>query len=1248
MIEMGNQEKGKTKRNHPKENHWLSKWNTNHAKAISVAWKVVAVLFVGIVACLVATKFATASTIRMEIAGDELNDGTWSVNSAPVIWKAMAYDIDSDTYLSLEDGGSIVWESSDSSVVSVSASSDGTESTVVLTPLSEGTVTIKATYSKVINTEEGSYEVSESATRKVVVKFEIPEAYIPTAPYEDDWILQSIVTNSNYPLTWTSSNENVVTIADDGSGNGIVTIVGSGATVITATTYDKQQIRFPMVINARFLENTNPVMIPYKDYYTISTNAVSVRDIVLKSDNENVVTIDEDGTAYGVSAGVTNLKAYAVDSSHEWYSKLPSPERMLRVKVALEVHADSTIVSVGDTLQLATNLNSEKVHAINWLSSNNSVATVDANGVITGHKKGNARITAMIADKDAFGTNDVQTATIDIVVVDSFSVSETEHIMNVGESFDLTGIVTNQKGTVSWMSSDDSVVKISASKTDSNTVTITGLKKGTATVTATQTIDGVKKTATCEVTVKEPVVDVAIHPSEVEVIKGQTYPLTAIFTPSMPDNMNVSWATSDASVVTVDANGIVTGVNGGFAVVSVVTEDGLKMASCNVSVREPVTSIQLDTHQKQVSLSQGTYQLNYTITPDGPGVNKDVTWESLNESVATVNENGLVTFKTPGHATILVRTVDMGVSGNLYDTCQFSIDNPVTSLELDYTEITLKLEEQHRITALVLPLDATNREVTWESNDTSVATVDESGLVHAVGSGNATILCKSVDAGYTAMCKVTVYQPVTEVVMSNSTMSVRKGTEFWLNATCLPANAMNKSVVWSSTNEDIATVDQNGKVTTLEPGHCEIIASSQDTGVSASCVLTVTQPITGIYLNVTNKTIMTNEQFVIMPTITPFDADNKNVTYMSSDENVCKVDENGVVTGVHGGKAVVIVKTEERGLIASCLVLVEEFVNLVDIAESDIKLNVGDTVVLSADVKPVTATNKNITWSSSNNRVATVDGAGKVTAVGMGETTIYAYAKDGSGLYDTCRISVIKGVSSVSITPSSINVSTGQTVNVSAVVLPTDATNKSLTWSSSDPTVALVDFNGNITGISAGICKIYAVSDDGNNVTGECRVTVKETVPATGVVINSKSITMLPGQTRTLTARIKPSRSEETVRWVSGDTSVATVDSNGVVTAKGQGFTEIYAITSESSVESSCEVIVLAMNATYITLGQYDYYELDVFGSTEKIKWYSNNPRVATVTSAGKVIARMPGKTTISAKVNGKVLYCTVVVGRIY
>lgn len=1201
-----------------------------------------AMIFVGVIIFFIASRFASAETVKVEISGTELNDGTWEVGSNPVTWTAKAFDSDSGEYMSLEDGGSILWESSDRSIVDVAQNSEGTESTVVLKPVSAGKVTITATFTKIVSTDDGDYEISTKAERTIVVKFKINENNIPTAPFEDDWTVPTIMTNSDNPITWTSSNDSVVSAADDGSGNGILTLEGAGKATITAMTADGQSEKFKVVVNAKFMEPSSTVNIGYNEFYNITTNAVHASNIIFESGNPEIVSVDGDGTAQGVSAGKTYLYVYSLDESDDWFSLQPSPVRSIPATVDFAITTSSKSVAVGDIIDLETNIGEAGKTSVNWTSSDTSVATVSAAGEVNALRKGTVTITASVINNEIFGTTDIQKSTVTVNVIDSFALSEKEHILNVGEKFDLTGIVTDDTASITWKSSDESVAVVTTSKTDKYTVTVTAKSAGVTTITATQMIDGVAKTAVCEVSVKEPVLNVAISTKEVEIIRGTQYRLIVTFTPNRPDNTNVTWVSSDESVVTVDDNGIITGVKGGQAAVSVVSEDGIKIASCTVSVREPVTSIKMDINTVTTSLATKTYQLTYTILPAGDGVNRNVTWKSSAPDIATVGENGLVTFLKPGKATIIVQTVDTGYNGNLIDTCEFYINNPVTAVDLDYTSITLKLNEQFRLTTKITPEDASNKTIIWSSSDTNVATVNEEGMVKAVGSGSATILAKSQDSGATSMCNVTVYQPVTSISISNETMSVRKGTEFWLNATALPENAMNKEILWTSNDTSIAIVDQNGKVSTLEAGNCVITATSQDSGVMAKCILTVLQPITGISLNYSSRTIMKNDKFALIPTVTPIDADNKTVIFTSSDDSVAKVDENGVVTGDKGGIAIIIARTEERGLIASCQVTVQEFVSSVKIDSDISRINIGNTSQIKATVSTETATNRKLRWTSSNNGIISVDQNGTISAVGVGRATIYAYATDGSGLFDSITIESIRPVTSVSLTPSSLSIAEGRSARLTVTVSPSNATYKDVEFSSSDPAIASVDYAGEVMGLKAGTCKIYATSVDGNNIIGVCRVTVKPTVAATGVTINSKSITMLPGQTRTLTARIKPSKSTESITWVSGDTSVATVSSNGVVSARGQGNTEIYAISNETGVETSCEVIVLALNATYVTLEQYDSYDLDVFGSTDRIVWYSNNKRVATVTSNGQIIARMAGTTTITAKVNGKVLYCTV------
>lgn len=1224
------------------------KYIKNKMNKINVWWKVSTLFLVAIICVFVATRFVKAETVSLSIEGNDLSDGSWEVGGEPAVWNAQAFDAEINGYLNLDDGGSIQWESSDRTIVDVTQSSSGTVSTATLRPVSAGKVTITATYTKTVTTDDGSYDIVASAKRNVVVKFKIDETRIPQAPYEDNFLIPNILTNSEKPVTWYSSNESVVKIDDDGSGNGVVNVVGSGKTTITAVSYDGQKQSFPMVINAKFLETTSDIKVGYKEYYNLTTNAVHANDIVFKSENPSIISVDTDGVIRGESAGQSKIYVYALGENDEWFSLLPDPARYITASVDFEITADSTKVAVGDALRIKSNVSNASSGSINWTSSNTSVATVDTNGVVTALKKGIVTINATAVDEKVFGTTDLQKAAITIEVIDSFSLSATQHILNVSETFDLYAIVTDTSADVIWNSSNPNIAKVEVDRENNKKAVVEAVGKGTATITATQIIDGVSKTATCEISVKDPVLNVDIFPAQVEISKGEMYRLVLTFNPSRPDNMNVKWVSSDEKVVKVDDQGIITGLGGGQAAVSVISEDGIKVASCTVRVRVPVTFIKLDVNQVTTSLSTGSYQLTYTLLPDDDGVNRDVTWTSSAPDIATVGNNGLVTFLKPGKATIIVKTVDTGVDGNLIDTCEFYINNPVKDVKLDYTNITLKLKEKFRLTAKVSPDDASNKKILWFSSDTNVATVNEDGMVTAVGSGSATILAKSEDSGATSMCNVTVYQPVTEIKLSNDKMTVRKGTVFWLNAKVLPENAMNKDIMWSTTDEDVAIVDENGKVTTYEPGDCVIIATSTDSGVIAKCQLTVTQPITGIYLNITEKTILKGKKFILVPTVTPSDADNKNVIYTSSDPSIATVDNNGVVTGVKGGVAIIVAKTQERGLIASCSVEVQEFVSSVTIESDNLYMHIGDVKQLQAKVLPDSATNSEVTWATSNSSIISVNSKGKLTANNVGKATVYVYSSDGSGLYDTIEVEVINPVKTITVSPTTTSVQQGKSTKVTATVSPADATYKNVEWSSSNSEIATVDSAGNIIGLNPGSCKIIATATDGTEIFGVCNLTVTPIRPATSVVINSKEITMLPGQTRTLSARLRPTNSTESVMWISGDTSVATVDSNGLVTAKGQGNTEIYAVSNETGVETSCVVNVLALNATYVTLEQYDSYDLDVFGATENIKWYSNNKRVATISADGKLIGRMAGTTTIMAKVNGKVLYCTVKVTTMY
>ena len=158
-------------------------------------------------------------------------------------------------------------------------------------------------------------------------------------------------------------------------------------------------------------------------------------------------------------------------------------------------------------------------------------------------------------------------------------------------------------------------------------------------------------------------------------------------------------------------------------------------------------------------------------------------------------------------------------------------------------------------------------------------------------------------------------------------------------------------------------------MTAVEAGTTTIVAMSNDSGMLATCKVIVTQPVTGIKLNSSYQEMWVGSKYAIIPTVEPIDAENKNVTYFSSDESVASVDEYGVVTALKGGNTIIEVTTEEYHLTATCTIVVKEYVSSITLSEHEKFLNVTETGTLTAVVETSTATNRGIIWSCSDDAI---------------------------------------------------------------------------------------------------------------------------------------------------------------------------------------------------------------------------------------------------------------------------------------
>ena len=424
----------------------------------------------------------------------------------------------------------------------------------------------------------------------------------------------------------------------------------------------------------------------------------------------------------------------------------------------------------------------------------------------------------------------------------------------------------------------------------------------------------------------------------------------------------------------------------------------------------------------------------------------------------------------------------------------------VSSVAVTPSRIEIIEGESAVLSASVSPEAASDRAVAWSSSDRSVATVDKAGTVHGLRPGTATVTATA--EGKSGTCAVTVKAKavnVTEVTLDRAELTLTEGETETLTATVKPDNADNRKVAWSSDKTDVATVDGDGRVTAVKAGVATVTVTTEDGGKTASCKVTVKAKavnVTEVTLDKTELTLTEGETETLTATVRPDNADNRKVTWSSDKTDVATVDGDGRVTAVKAGVATVTVTTEDGGKTASCKVTVKaKAVNVTEVTldKTELTLTEGETETLTATVKPDNADNRKVTWISDKTDVATVDGAGKVTAVKAGEAVVTVTTEDG-GKTATCKVTVkakAVPVTGVEVNPWAVTLSVRGTSKLSYTIRPADATNQNVKWESESPSVATVDSEGNVQGVAAGTAKICVTTEDGG-FKSYCTVTVKK------------------------------------------------------------------------------------------------------------------------------------------------------------
>ncbi len=504
-----------------------------------------------------------------------------------------------------------------------------------------------------------------------------------------------------------------------------------------------------------------------------------------------------------------------------------------------------------------------------------------------------------------------------------------------------------------------------------------------------------------------------------------------------------------------------------------------------------------------------------------------------------------------------------------------------------------------------------------------------------------------------------VGKAVAGLSLSKTSASVYIGTKGKLKATVYPTTATNKKVKWTSSNPKVVTVDSNGNVTCIAAGTSVITCVTAEGGYKAQCVIKVYAKPTSIKLSHSKGTLYTTKRGKLTATVLPENAYNKTVIWSSSNPKVATVTQTGALTAVGSGTTVITAKTAVGGLTAKCVLTVKPKVQVTDIAlnKTSGSMYKNASYQLKCSIYPSNATFKQVKWSSSDPKIVSVSSTGLVKALKAGRATVYCKSVDNPGVVGVCTIKVVVKTTGVKLNYTKGSIYQDNIGVLKATVYPSDATNKNVKWTSSNPKVATVDANGRVKGISAGKAVITCTTVNGGHK-ATCSITVKAVIKTTKITLNRTSGKMYDGAFYQLKATVAPANATAyKLQWTSSNTRAVKVDQTGKIYGVAPGNAVITCTATDSGVKAYCKVQVVEikptavkLNRTSATMNYGAVYQLKATvypenATNKAVTWTSSNPSAVYVSSNGVIKAL---KTNSSAVITcktvsgGKTATCSV------
>ncbi len=745
--------------------------------------------------------------------------------------------------------------------------------------------------------------------------------------------------------------------------------------------------------------------------------------------------------------------------------------------------------------------------------------------------------------------------------VDQLIVPE-ELVLGVDETYTVNAkVLPDVAAVLKYVSSDTDCVEVSKNGV------ITAVKKGSATVTVTATgEDGKAVSAGIDVTVKAAPTSVSLSPSKGKLFIGQTGELKATLKGSS-SAAQLYWESSDPTVATVDADGVVTAHSVGKATITVYTYKSKVKDTCEITVSAEPVAIEVDSDDLYMYYKQ-TLNLNARLVDeDGNECEGELTYESSHPSNVAVSDSGKITIKKSTKGTgIITISSSNGLTLDVYVT----VCAVPSKVSLEETEIELERGEEYQIEPIIGDDEATV--FSYSSKDKDVASVDKNGLLTAEGEGSTTITVKTHNSKK-ATLKVKVvdpYAPTSIELSEEGTYYLPIGEELALDYILYPETAESE-LEWTTSKKKVATVDEDGVVTALKEGSAKITVETYN-GKKDTLTIEVVDPdvVSAVVLDESGTVYVgIGETISLNANVLPETAET-TLSWSSKSSKIATVDEDGVVEGIKTGSTTITVKSKNGKKDTVTVKVVDpDVADSVVLSESGtVTLNVGEPLQLEAVVYPETA-DYELTWSTSAKKYATVDEDGFVTPVAKGTATITV--KTDNGKKDTVKIKVVDEYKPTSIKlPGVTGLIVGKQEILVPEIQPADAKTY-LTWTSSNNRILTVD-DGVITAVGPGSATITVETHNGKEAS--VRITVGEALKPSAVTASIAGNGHIGiGESAQISAVVTPADAVYTLSYASSNAAVVKVDDHGIVTGVAEG-TATITVSTDNGLKAYVTVTV--------------------------------------------------------------------------